>query len=93
MLPLSDPDSPGNNVLLLSSKGATEHMHNHVETTLNGGLSVVNGRVYEISYRARWLSGGGRLHVRQYFDRLPRTHRKSINLKQWKATIKAAPWK
>lgn len=68
-----DPDSPGNNVLHLSSKGATEHMHNHVETTLTGGLSVVNGRVYEISYRARWLNGSNRLNTRLYFNRVAKT--------------------
>jgi hypothetical protein len=70
---VADPDSPGNNVLRLSSKGATEHMHNHVETTLAGGLSVVNGRVYEISYRARWLGGSNRLNTRLYFNRVAKT--------------------
>jgi hypothetical protein len=70
---VSDPDSPGNNVLHLSAKGPTEHMHNHVETTLDGGLSVVNGRVYEISFRARWLSGSNRLNTRLYFNRVAKT--------------------
>lgn len=68
-----DPESPGNNVLRLSSKGPTEHMHNHVETTLAGGLQVVNGRVYEISYRARWLGGSNRLNTRLYFNRVAKT--------------------
>jgi hypothetical protein len=68
-----DPDSPGNNVLHLRSKGPTEHMHNHVETTLAGGLSVVNGREYEIRYRARWLGGSNRLNTRLYFNRAART--------------------
>jgi hypothetical protein len=68
-----DPESPGNNVLRLSSKGPTEHMHNHIETTLTGGLSVVNGRIYEISYRARWLSGSNRLNTRLYFNRVAKT--------------------
>lgn len=68
-----DPANPGNNVLHLSAKGPTEHMHNHIETTLAGGLSVVNGRVYEISYRARWLSGSNRLNTRLYFNRVAKT--------------------
>jgi len=68
-----DPDSPGNTVLHLSSKGPTEHMHNHVETTLAGGRSVVNGRVYEISFRARWLGGSSRLNTRLYFNRVANT--------------------
>ncbi len=70
---VADPGSPGNNVLRLSAKGPTEHMHNHVETTLAGGLSVVNGRVYEIRYRARWLGGANRLNTRLYFNRVART--------------------
>jgi len=68
-----DPDSPGNQVLHLRAKGPTEHMHNHVETTLAGGLQVVNGRTYEIRYRARWLGGSNRLNTRLYFNRVART--------------------
>jgi hypothetical protein len=70
---IDDPDQPGNPVLHLSAKGATEHMHNHVETTLTGGKSVVNGRVYEIRYRARWLGGSNRLNTRLYFNRCAKT--------------------
>ena len=70
---IDDPDQPGNPVLHLSSKGATEHMHNHVETTLTSGRSVVNDRVYEIRYRARWLSGSNRLNTRLYFNRCAKT--------------------
>ena len=68
-----DPDSPGNNVLHLSSKGPTEHMHNHVETTLANGESVMNGTEYEIRYRARWLGGSNRLNTRLYFNRAAKT--------------------
>ena len=70
---INDPDQPGNPVLHLSAKGATEHMHNHVETTLASGRSVTNGRVYEIRYRARWLSGSNRLNTRLYFNRCAKT--------------------
>lgn len=66
---VSDPDAPGNTVLHLSAKGATEHMHNHVETTLAAGRSVTNGYEYEISFRARWLSGNSLLNTRLYFNR------------------------
>lgn len=69
-----DPDG-GGNVLRLRATGTTGHMHNHVETTLANGRSVVNGREYEISYRARWLGGDNQLHTRLYFNRLPRTTR------------------
>lgn len=68
-----DPDNPGNTVLHLRAVGPTEHMHNHVETTLAGGRAVTNGRVYQIRYRARWLSGSHLLNTRLYFNRLART--------------------
>jgi hypothetical protein len=70
---IEDPDDPTNSVLHLVATGATEHMHNHVETTLAGGARVVNGREYEISFNARWLGGSNQLNTRLYFNRLPRT--------------------
>lgn len=69
---IPDPDG-GSNVLYLNATGSTEHMHNHVETTFDGGRSAVNGREYEISFRARWLSGNHLLHTRLYFNRIPHT--------------------
>ena len=68
-----DPDDPGNRVLHLLATGPTEHMHNHLETTLAGGASVRNGRIYEVSYRARWLAGSNQLNTRLYFNRVPET--------------------
>ena len=35
---VKDPDSPGNNVMLLKASGSTEHMHNCAETTLKSGM-------------------------------------------------------
>ena len=70
---VSDPANPGNNVLYLSANGPTEHMHNHIETTLAAGKSVVNGRAYQITFRARWLSGSNRLNTRLYFNRVAKT--------------------
>ncbi len=68
-----DPDDPENGVLRLVASGATEHMHNHAETTLAG--PVRNGVVYEIAYRARWIGGSDQLNSRLYFNRLARTVR------------------
>lgn len=68
-----DPDDPGNHVLRLAATGPTEHMHNHLETTLAGGHRITNGRTYRISMRARWVSGSNQLHARLYFNRLART--------------------
>ncbi|MBN2505882.1 MAG: lamin tail domain-containing protein [Verrucomicrobia bacterium] len=70
---ITDPDNPGNHVLHLVATGPQEHMHNHLETTLASGHSVVNGRLYEISFRAKWLAGNNLLNTRLYFNRVART--------------------
>jgi len=66
---ITDPNNPGNHVLRLVATGPTEHMHNHAETTLAGGASIVNGREYEISFRAKWVGGNNALLTRLYFNR------------------------
>ncbi len=71
-----DPSAPGNNVLRVDATSYTEHMHNHVETTLkstSGYVSISSAKNYEISFRARWLSGNNALNTRLYFNRLART--------------------
>ena len=68
-----DADDPTNQVLHLVATGPTEHMHNHAETTLAAGRTIQNGREYEISFRAKWISGTNLLNTRLYFNRLPRT--------------------
>ncbi|MBN2508309.1 MAG: lamin tail domain-containing protein [Verrucomicrobia bacterium] len=70
---VADPGNPGNKVLHLIATGPQEHMHNHIETTLAGGRSVVNGRLYEVSYRVKWLAGNSLLNTRLYFNRVART--------------------
>ena len=70
---VEDPTDPANQALHLVATGATEHMHNHVEATLAGGASVTNGRLYEISFRAKWLAGSNQVHTRLYFNRCPKT--------------------
>ncbi|MFT5857297.1 MAG: hypothetical protein ACI8XO_004557, partial [Verrucomicrobiales bacterium] len=64
---IDDPDSPGNKVLRIVATGATEHMHNQIFTKLSSAIS--NGTDYEISFRARWVSGSRQLHTRLYFNR------------------------
>lgn len=68
-----DPGDAGNHVLRLVATGPTEHMHNHVETTLALGHRITNGRTYRISLRARWQAGSGLINTRLYFNRLART--------------------
>ncbi len=73
---IDDPDSPGNKVLYLAASGASEHMHNHAETTLKSGANFVainSAQTYQISYRVRWLSGSNLLNTRLYFNRAART--------------------
>ncbi|HVK59637.1 MAG TPA: lamin tail domain-containing protein [Candidatus Kapabacteria bacterium] len=68
-----DPENPANHVLRLAADGPTEHMHNHVETTLVGNQPIRNGTSYRISYRAKWLAGCNKLNTRLYFNRVART--------------------
>ena len=70
---IEDPSSPGNHVLHLVATGPTEHMHNHLETTLANNKTVMNGREYEVSFRARFLNGCNRLNTRLYFNRVAKT--------------------
>ena len=70
---IEDPDQPGNSILRLIATGPTEHMHNHVETTFADGARIATGRVYRVSFRARWIAGSRQLHTRFYFNRMPRT--------------------
>ena len=67
-----DPDDASNGVLRLVATGPTGHMHNHAETTL---VRPIGSRTYEISFRARWVSGSNQLNTRLYFNRVPRTTR------------------
>ena len=64
----------GNNVLRVVATGPGEYQGNQVESTFLNNTALVLGREYEISLRARWLAGGGRLNARLYFNRIARTH-------------------
>jgi hypothetical protein len=66
---IDDPEAPGNKVLRLVATGGTGHMSNQIETTLLS--SAVNGRTYDISFRARWVRASNQLHTRLYFNRMP----------------------
>jgi hypothetical protein len=69
----SDPADPGNQVLHVVATGPQEHMHNHVERTLNNQRLPQNGLEYQISYRAKWVAGNNLLNTRLYFNRCART--------------------
>ena len=69
----TDPDNAGNHVLRVVATGPQEHMHNHIERTLNAGRTITPGREYQITYRARWLAGNNLLNTRLYFNRSAKT--------------------
>lgn len=68
-----DPDNPANHVLHLIATGPTDHLHNHLETTFAASRALVDGREYQVSFRARWLAGNNRLNSRLYFNRVAKT--------------------
>lgn len=68
---VADPEDPGEGVLRLVATGPTGHMHDLAETTLTEDID--GSETYEISFRARWVSGSNQLHSRLYFNRLPTT--------------------
>ena len=68
-----DPADLGNYVLHLVASGATEYQGNQIETTLAGDVAIVDGREYEISFRAKWLAGSQQINSRLYFSRLAQT--------------------
>lgn len=70
---IRDPENTNNWVLRLVSNGPGEYQGNQVESTFTNNLAVVDGREYEISFKARWISGASLLNTRIYFNRLART--------------------
>jgi hypothetical protein len=72
-----DPANGSNRVLHVVATGPQWHLHDHLETTLKSGGSYVTinpNKDYEISFRARWITGSPQLNSRLYFNRLARTH-------------------
>ncbi|MFT7643277.1 MAG: hypothetical protein ACI9G1_005042, partial [Pirellulaceae bacterium] len=70
-----DPANAANRVLHLRATGPTEDKHNQASTTFSGGQQIDVGTDYEISFRAKWLSGSNQLNTRLYFNFLQETTR------------------
>lgn len=68
-----DPDDPGNKCLRVVATGNTENKHNKIETTFANGEEVVEGNLYRISYRAKFVGGSNQLNSRLYFNYLQKT--------------------
>ena len=64
----------GGRALKLVSTGRLEHSYNLASTTFANGRTLNSSKTYEISFRAKWLSGSPQLNTRLYFNRLSRTH-------------------
>ncbi|MCH8922893.1 MAG: lamin tail domain-containing protein, partial [Planctomycetes bacterium] len=75
---IADPDDPTNRVLDLLATGPTDHLHNHAETTFVGNAAPIDGRDYEITFRARWISGSNQLNSRFYLSRVAETIRLEV---------------
>ncbi len=69
----TDPHDPRNHVLHVTATGAHQYVHDHAETTFRDGLGIQDGAEYQISFRARWLSGSRQLHSRLFLNRVPNT--------------------
>ena len=71
-----DPTDANNNALHIVATGGTDSLSNHGETTLKDGntfVAIQNNETYEISFRAKWISGSPQLNTRLYFDRVAQT--------------------
>jgi hypothetical protein len=65
-----DPTDPTNQVVHVVSSGAQQFVHDNVETTISGARS---GDIFEVSFRAKWLTGGRQLNNRLFFTALSNT--------------------
>ncbi len=66
----------GGNVLKLVATGASNYHPNLLETSLKAAGSlvpVVEGRQYQISFRAKWLRGSPQLHAELYYNKVAKT--------------------
>ncbi|MGI9430456.1 MAG: lamin tail domain-containing protein, partial [Bythopirellula sp.] len=68
-----DPDDPGNSVLRVEVTGPRHYVNDVIESTLAGGASVVNGWEYEVSYRAKWISGSNQVNTELFHGRVAKT--------------------
>jgi hypothetical protein len=69
----AEPGNAANHVLHVIASGVQSDQHDHIESTFTGSRKVTNGKTYQISFRARWLTGNNLLNTRLYYDRVART--------------------
>jgi hypothetical protein len=69
---IPDPDSPAHSVLRVVATAPPRTSHNHIESTFVNNTPLVDGRTYEVGFRARWLAGSPQLHTTAYMAKLAR---------------------
>jgi len=69
-----DPDNASNHVLKLSAEDRAVMNHNHVETTFLNNAPLMDGQLYEVSYRGRWVAGSPQVSTRAYFGKLAKVN-------------------
>ncbi len=69
---IANPDGPGK-VLRLVATGQLEHTYNNCSTTFGGNRVINTTKTYEISFKAKWVSGSPQLNSRLYLNRCART--------------------
>ncbi len=73
-----EPGNPANHVLHIITDSVQGDSGDHIETTIKSGKKVTNGRLYQVSFRARWLTGNNLLNTRLYYNRVTRTTALSV---------------
>jgi len=68
-----DPDDPTNQVVHVVADGPQQWVQDNVETTFTIGQTITSNATYEVSFRAKWLSGSRQLNNRLYFTRMSNT--------------------
>src|SRR5262249_15456925 len=67
---ISDPNppplNPNNKVLRLVATGRTDHEGNNAGTTLANGAVITNGVPYQVSFKAKWVTGSPQINARLY---------------------------
>ncbi|MDQ8204227.1 lamin tail domain-containing protein [Pelagicoccus sp. SDUM812003] len=64
----------GGKALRLNASSAMDHTYNVASTTLADQHQIDPESTYQISFRAKWLSGSPQLRTGLYFNRLARAH-------------------
>jgi hypothetical protein len=69
---VADPTGPGK-VLKIVATGEMEHTYNCCSTTLVANRAINATKNYQITFRAKWLSGSPQINSRLYLNRCART--------------------